>query len=316
MPFILPKPLTNTTRPCTIEFDSIDWHKTSLVDIQKRLEVDATTGLDPGHAAARLKKHGPNKLSPPPNPWVWKILGYFFKGFGSILLVGGILVFVSWKPLGEPAPAVANLALGIVLIAVFIIQAGFNAWQDWSSSRVMESITAMLPEASHVIRNGNEMELSSLDIVPGDVLLLKAGNKIPADVRYLEVSHDMSVDRAVLTGKPQSSLAIILVDEGASLTRTFPKKVNPSQSEPPPTPPTITTSKRAASASKGHTASRAQLPASLSLRATRLFLDKLPSSRVPQRPASQPSRKKSSALLGLSQLSWSAGSLSSPPSGK
>ncbi|KAK7995179.1 hypothetical protein PG990_013952 [Apiospora arundinis] len=184
-----------------LKFDSIDWHKTSLVDIQKRLEVDSTTGLDPGCAAARLKKHGPNKLSPPPNPWVWKILGYFFKGFGSILLVGGILVFVSWKPLGEPAPAVANLALGIVLIAVFIIQAGFNAWQDWSSSRVMESITAMLPEASHVIRNGNEMELSSLDIVPGDVLLLKAGNKIPADVRYLEVSHDMSVDRAVLTGE-------------------------------------------------------------------------------------------------------------------
>ncbi|KAK7963997.1 Na/K ATPase alpha 1 subunit [Apiospora saccharicola] len=192
-----------------LKFDCIDWHKTSITDIQKRLDVDAATGLDPGHAADRLKKHGANKLSPPPNPWVWKIMGYLFKGFGSILLVGGILVFVSWKPLGEPAPAVANLALGIVLIAVFLIQAAFNAWQDWSSSRVMESITAMLPEASHVIRGGHEVKVSSLDIVVGDVLLLKAGNKIPADVRYLEVSHDMSIDRAVLTGESKPIRATV-----------------------------------------------------------------------------------------------------------
>lgn len=76
-----------------------------------------------------------------------QILGYFFKGFGSILLAGAILVFVAWKPLGQP-PALANLALAIVLLAVFFIQAIFNAWQDWSSSRVMASITHMLPEVN------------------------------------------------------------------------------------------------------------------------------------------------------------------------
>ena len=77
------------------------------------------------------KKYGKNQMTPIPTPWFSKVMGYFFKGFGSILLTGSILVFVSWKPLGEP-PAVANLALAIVLLAVFIIQAGFNAWQDWS----------------------------------------------------------------------------------------------------------------------------------------------------------------------------------------
>lgn len=83
-------------------------------------------------------------ISPPPTHWTRQIFGYFFKGFGSILLVGAILVFVAWKPLGQP-PAVANLALAIVLVAVFFIQAAFNAWQDWSSSRVMASIITMLP---------------------------------------------------------------------------------------------------------------------------------------------------------------------------
>ena len=167
--------------------------------MQKRLRVDSARGLSASEVTARTKEHGKNKISPLPNPWVWKILGYFFKGFGGILCVGGVLVFISWKPLGDP-PQVANLALGIVLVAVFFIQAAFNGYQDWSSSRVMQSITAMLPESCYVIRDGQQTEISALDIVPGDVLMLKAGNRIPADVRYTQTSHDMTVDRAVLTG--------------------------------------------------------------------------------------------------------------------
>ncbi len=116
-----------------------------------------------------------------------------------MLFVGGILVFISWKPLGDP-PQVANLALGIVLIAVFLVQAAFNGYQDWSSSRVMHSITAMLPESCRLIRDGVQVEMSAMDVVPGDVILLKAGNRIPADVRYIQTSPGMSVDRAVLTG--------------------------------------------------------------------------------------------------------------------
>jgi len=183
-----------------LEFETIDWHKLSPKDVQKRLTVDTTQGLSSQDAQERLRKHGKNKISPLPNPWLWKILGYFFKGFGSILFVGGILVFVSWKPLGHP-PALANLALGIVLIAVFVIQAAFNGWQDWSSSRVMQSITEMLPESCNIIRDNKRIQVSAADIVPGDIILIKAGNRIPGDVRFLEVSHDTSVDRAVLTGK-------------------------------------------------------------------------------------------------------------------
>jgi magnesium-transporting ATPase (P-type) len=156
--------------------------------------------LSSNKAEERLRKYGRNKISPLPNPWFWKIFGYFFKGFGSILLVGGILVFISWKPLGEP-PAVANLALGIVLIAVFVIQAAFNGWQDWSSSRVMASITAMLPESCLLLRDARRVEVSATDIVPGDAVFIKAGSKIPADLRFIEVSHDFSLDRSIVTGK-------------------------------------------------------------------------------------------------------------------
>lgn len=129
------------------------------------------------------------------------MFGYFFKGFGAVLLVASILVFIAWKPLGEPNPAVANLALAIVLFAVFLIQAAFNMWQDWSSSRVMASIKDMLPDECQVLRDGAQMTLFAADLVPGDVLLIKAGNKLPADVRLTSVSSDAKFDRSILTGE-------------------------------------------------------------------------------------------------------------------
>ncbi|KAJ5369674.1 uncharacterized protein N7496_005766 [Penicillium cataractarum] len=182
------------------EWQSTDWHTLSVEEVQKQLNADVMAGLSTEKAAERLRKYGPNKISPLPNPWFWKIFGYFFKGFGSILLVGGILVFISWKPLGQP-PAVANLALGIVLIAVFVIQAAFNAWQDWSSSRVMASITAMLPESCWVLRDGSRCEVVSTDIVLGDTVFIKSGTKIPADLRFIEASHDLTIDRSIVTGE-------------------------------------------------------------------------------------------------------------------
>ncbi|KAJ5605449.1 hypothetical protein N7510_008230 [Penicillium lagena] len=185
------------------QWQNTDWHTISVEEVQKRLDVDMSCGLAGSTASQRLRENGPNKISPLPNPWFWKVFGYLFKGFGSILLVGGILVFLSWKPLGEP-PAVANLALGVVLIAVFLLQASFNAWQDWSSSRVMASITAMLPESCLLIRDGSRVEVLATELVPGDTVYLKSGAKIPADMRFVEVSQDLTVDRSIVTGESNS----------------------------------------------------------------------------------------------------------------
>ncbi|KAB8067270.1 hypothetical protein BDV29DRAFT_94968 [Aspergillus leporis] len=178
----------------------LDWHIISVDELQKRWQVDASQGLSVDQVHRRLRQYGRNAISPLPHRWFWQIFGYFFKGFGAILLVGCVLVFVSWKPLGQP-PSQANLALAIVLLAVFIIQAGFNAWQDWSSSRVMSSITAMLPESCLVQRDGIQVTVDGPDIVPGDIVYIKAGNKLPADVRFIEVSNDASFDRSILTGE-------------------------------------------------------------------------------------------------------------------
>jgi sodium/potassium-transporting ATPase subunit alpha len=64
----------------------------------------------------------------------------------------------------------------------------------------MSSIKTMLPEESFVIRDGMRQQVSGADIVPGDVLCIKMGDKMPADVRFVEVSSDAKFDRSVLTG--------------------------------------------------------------------------------------------------------------------
>jgi sodium/potassium-transporting ATPase subunit alpha len=86
-------------------------------------------------------------------------------------------------------------------VIVFVVQAAFNAWQDWSSSKVMASITTMLPDDCLVLRDGVQIRISAQEMVPGDVLYVKAGNKLPADVRFVTISSDAKFNRSVLTGK-------------------------------------------------------------------------------------------------------------------
>jgi sodium/potassium-transporting ATPase subunit alpha len=182
------------------ELANLDWHIIPTNEVFNRLSTSPSQGLSVEQVKRRLTEYGKNLPSPPPTHHFQQIFGYFFKGFGSILLIGAILVFVSWEPLGEP-PQVANLALAIVLLAVFFIQAAFNAWQDWSSSRVMASITTMLPDNCLVLRDGTQVTVVASEIVPGDVLYIKSGNKLPADVRFVEISSDAKFDRSILTGK-------------------------------------------------------------------------------------------------------------------
>ncbi|KAJ4357538.1 uncharacterized protein N0V89_002114 [Didymosphaeria variabile] len=188
--------------PALVNLADLEWHTLSIDELLRRLSVTLYQGLSPDQVTRRLNEHGKNKMTPPPSGVFGKIMGYFFGGFGSILLVASILVFIAWKPLGNP-PAKSNLALAIVLVVVFFFQAAFNAWQDWSSARVMASIGTMLPDQCIVVRDENQASISATSLVPGDIVIIKQGNKLPADVRFVEVSSDAMFDRAILTGESE-----------------------------------------------------------------------------------------------------------------
>lgn len=105
-----------------IDFKDIDYHTATVEELLTRFSTSRSEGLSSSEVSQKLKTIGRNIPSPPPSRWIQKTLGYLFGGFGSILFVAGVLVFVAWKPLGNPNPAVANLALAIVLLIVWVIQ--------------------------------------------------------------------------------------------------------------------------------------------------------------------------------------------------
>lgn len=183
------------------KFTSVRFHVDEPGEIASRLQSDLVHGLTDPVYVNMAKHYGPNVQSKPPSQLLKKIFMYFFGGFGALLLVGGILCIVCWKPLGNPNPAVANLVLGVILLCVFILQALFNFFQDFSSSRVMNSIHSMIPSDSVVVRSGTVLTVDAKDLVPGDIVHFSAGVKIPADLRIFEASADLSFDRSILTGE-------------------------------------------------------------------------------------------------------------------
>ena len=105
------------------------------------------------------------------------------------------------KPLGEPDPQISNLALGVVLVIVLFFQGAFNAWQDFSTSRVMSSIKDMLPSDVVILRDGNKVKLPAAELVNGDLVYIGMGEKVPADLRLIQVSWDLRFDRSIITGE-------------------------------------------------------------------------------------------------------------------
>ena len=209
------------------ELGELDWHTLAAEEVVQRLSSSPSVGLDDAQVQRKLKEHGLNQISPPPKNLFKKIVKYVLGGFGPILLVASIICFIAWcaltvlslrivcerhisdhqlsscshrKPLGKPA-APSNLALAVVLLIVLVLNAVFNFWQDFSTSKILDSITGMLPSDVTVIRNGSVSRIAASQIVPGDIVELSLGQKVPADTRLLSVASDLKFDRSILTGE-------------------------------------------------------------------------------------------------------------------
>ncbi|KAG0254265.1 hypothetical protein BGZ95_006094, partial [Linnemannia exigua] len=190
-------------------FSAIDFHKLSESEINLRFNSDPTSGLSQPEAGRRLKANGLNTLDSPKPNYFKMILGYTFGGFCSILWVGVITFLICWQPPLSPTPNVTNLALAILVLFVIILQAGFSAFQDFSTARVMSSILDMIPTDCHVIRDGQLVKIPASALVVGDRVHLSLGNKVPADLRIIQASSDTRFDRAVLTGESEAIEASI-----------------------------------------------------------------------------------------------------------
>ena len=154
------------------------------------------------------ERDGPNRLTPPPQTPEWvKFCQNLFGGFALLLWLGAILCFLAYGIQASTfeEPPDDNLYLGIVLTAVVLVTGIFSYYQESKSSKIMESFANMVPQYALALREGDKVSVKAEELVLGDVIEVKFGDRIPADIRVVE-SKGFKVDNSSLTGEsePQS----------------------------------------------------------------------------------------------------------------
>lgn len=187
---------------------SKDWSSAALGRLIRELDVDPDAGLSNREAEARLSRFGPNELvtKPPISPW--RLFLHQFQDFMVLVLLGTVVISVL---LGEHLDAAA-------ISAILLLNAVLGFVQEYRAERSLEMLNKLAGDHCRVLRDGQKTVLDVSHLVPGDIILLEPGDRVPADARLWE-SQLLSVDESNLTGEsvPSSKDEKFLGDERTPL---------------------------------------------------------------------------------------------------
>ena len=166
------------------------WYALSAEEVTARLGVDPAAGLSAARAAELLAKNGPNALpvEPPPSP-VRRFLAEF-TSYMQIILVGAAIVSL----------VIQEWSTAIVLIVITLFNALVGLRQAGKAESAMNALQSMMKATARVRRDGTEAEIPAEQVVPGDVVLIAAGDEVPADGRIV-TSSALQIDESALTGE-------------------------------------------------------------------------------------------------------------------
>ncbi len=183
--------------------DDIAWHTFSTEESLQRLESDAAAGLTQAEASRRSALHGPNQLAQQPPPSPWKL---FISQFRSALII--VLIFAAGL-----AAVIGNTKDALVILAVVAFNALVGFYQEYRAEASLAALKKMLPLQARVRRDGAIREVPATELVPGDIVLLEAGDRVPADGRLLEAVQ-LAVDESALTGESLPSEKSVAIPAG------------------------------------------------------------------------------------------------------
>lgn len=175
------------------------------MDLQGIFQTLATSedGLKEDEAIRRLSEFGLNEIKEAKKKKLYlKFLGQLTHFLAILLWIAALLSFLS----EYLHPGEDMLTLGLAIIAVIFINAVFTFIQEYRAEKALEALKKLLPFNVKVLRNGKERDISASEVVPGDIILLSEGDKIPADARLLEAC-ELKVNNAPLTGESEPVLS-------------------------------------------------------------------------------------------------------------
>ena len=168
---------------------STDWHAQTTATALNALAARAT-GLSSAEAGRRLASHGPNRLPEPPRRGpLRRFLAQFNNLLIHVLLGAGLLTLLLDHALDA-----------IVIFAVVLLNAVVGFIQEGRAENALAAIRGLIDPRCQVLRDGQRVSLPAEDLVPGDVVLLEAGDRVAADLRLLQ-AHSLRIDEALLTGE-------------------------------------------------------------------------------------------------------------------
>lgn len=165
------------------------WHTLSAAAVEERLQT-GPAGLSEEEAAARLRRYGPNRLAPPARRGPVRRL---LMQFHNVLLYVMLAAAVVTAMLGH------WIDTGVLLMAV-VVNAVIGFIQEGKAENALDAIRALLAPHATVLRGGQRRELEASGLVPGDVVLLASGDRVPADLR-LATERELRIEEAALTGE-------------------------------------------------------------------------------------------------------------------
>jgi magnesium-transporting ATPase (P-type) len=170
--------------------DGITWHAMAVDEVVRRLTTDIKKGLDAGEASSRLQKYGPNRL---PEGKRRGPFMRFLSQFNNILVY--VLLGAGFIKLMLNLWVDASIIFGVVILNALL---GFI--QEGKAEKALESIRNMLSAEARTLRGGETRMIPAEELVPGDIVLLESGDKIPADLRLADAKN-LRTEEAALTGE-------------------------------------------------------------------------------------------------------------------
>jgi len=166
-----------------------NWHNMDVTEVMASLK-SSSLGLSQEEAKRRLVEFGPNELIAKKRVSPWIIFLRQFQNFFIIILLVAVVISAI---LGE-------IVDSMVIAVIVLFACGLGFIQEYRAERAMEALKRMAAPMAPVIRDGEEIEIASRDLVPGDVISLRTGDRIPADARLIEAIN-LKIDEVPLTGE-------------------------------------------------------------------------------------------------------------------
>ncbi len=185
----------------------MEWYKLSTDDVLERLTTSANQGLGNEEAQRRLQQYGRNELEEKGAVSRWTI---FLNQFKELLVIILIIAAIVSLALGEIVDAV-------VILGIVILNAVIGYTQEQRAEEAMAALKKMAVPTVRVRRDGQLQEISSIELVPGDIVQLEAGNLVPADGRLLE-GVNLKAQESALTGESEPVEKHVAVPDGDQLT--------------------------------------------------------------------------------------------------